>query len=161
MQQTYLWRKWNGQQLSKPATEEFSDMLQQELQQGHQLTVCIGTDSQVKGKVTHFATVLVFVRKGKGAFMYLHKQQTTIPMTVKERMLDEVNRSIETAYQLAPLFTKYKVPMEVHVDINTNAQFKSNAALKDAIGYISGMGFVFKAKPQAFASSACADKAVH
>jgi predicted RNase H-related nuclease YkuK (DUF458 family) len=32
--------------------------------------------------------------------------------------------------------------------------------LKEAMGYILGMGFVFKAKPDAFASSSCANKVV-
>jgi predicted RNase H-related nuclease YkuK (DUF458 family) len=51
--------------------------------------------------------------------------------------------------------------MEVHADINTNPGFKSNDALKEAMGYILGMGFAFKAKPEAFASSCCADKVVN
>jgi len=38
--------------------------------------------------------------------------------------------------------------------------FKSNDALKEAMGYIMGMGFEFKAKPHAFASSSCANKMV-
>ena len=46
-------------------------------------------------------------------------------------------------------------------DINTNPQFKSNEALRDAMGYILGMGFAFKAKPEAFASSSCANKVVN
>jgi predicted RNase H-related nuclease YkuK (DUF458 family) len=29
------------------------------------------------------------------------------------------------------------------------------------MGYIMGMGFTFKAKPDAFASSSCANKIVH
>jgi len=76
-------------------------------------------------------------------------------------MLVEVARSIEIAYELCDLFTKYEVDMEVHADINTNTQFKSNEALKEAMGYILGMGFAFKAKPDAFASSCCADKLVN
>jgi predicted RNase H-related nuclease YkuK (DUF458 family) len=51
--------------------------------------------------------------------------------------------------------------MEVHADINTNPNFKSNAALREAMGYILGMGFAFKAKPEAFASSSCANKIVN
>ncbi|PDH51276.1 MAG: hypothetical protein CNE98_07310, partial [Bacteroidetes bacterium MED-G17] len=39
-------------------------------------------------------------------------------------------------------------------------QFKSNIALKEAMGYILGMGYTFKAKPEAFASSYCANKVV-
>ena len=40
-------------------------------------------------------------------------------------------------------------------------QFKSNEALREAMGYILGMGYAFKAKPDAFASSCCADKMVN
>ena len=36
-----------------------------------------------------------------------------------------------------------------------------NDALKEAMGYILGMGFAFKAKPEAFASSSCANKVVN
>jgi len=50
--------------------------------------------------------------------------------------------------------------LEVHADINTDPHFQSNLALREAMGYILGMGFVFKAKPDAFASSSCADKVV-
>lgn len=73
----------------------------------------------------------------------------------------EVSKSIEIAYELCDLFTLYDVDMEVHADINTNPQFKSNEALREATGYILGMGFAFKAKPEAFASSCCADKMVN
>ena len=67
---------------------------------------------------------------------------------------------IDVAYSLCRLFTIYNVDMEVHADINTNPNFKSNDALKEAMGYIMGMGFAFKAKPNAFASSNCANKVV-
>ena len=81
-------------------------------------------------------------------------------MTIKQRMLTEVSKSIEVAYALCNLFTLYGVDMEVHADINKNPNFKSNDALKEAMGYILGMGFAFKAKPHAFASSNCANKVV-
>ena len=81
-------------------------------------------------------------------------------MSIKERMLAEVQRSIETAYALCDLLDQYHVDLEVHADINTNPMFKSNQALHEAMGYILSMGFVFKAKPEAFASSTCANKMV-
>ncbi len=76
-------------------------------------------------------------------------------------MLLEVYKSIEVAYALCNIFSRYSVEMEVHADINTNPNFKSNDALKEAMGYIMGMGFAFKAKPHAFASSSCANKVVN
>ncbi len=127
---------------------------------GNKLKVCIGTDSQVKGDQIDFATVIVFLREQKGGFMYINQEKITKKMSIKERMLNEVQRSIETAYALCDLLDLYDVDLEVHADINTNPNFKSNQALHEAMGYILSMGFVFKAKPEAFASSYCANKMV-
>ena len=75
-------------------------------------------------------------------------------------MLTEVAKTIAIAYPLCDMLSRYSIDMEVHADINTNPNFKSNDALKEAMGYIMAMGFVFKAKPDAFASSSCANKIV-
>lgn len=92
--------------------------------------------------------------------MYIHNETTKQKMSIKQRMLMEVSKSIEVAYALCNIFSRYSVDMEVHADINTNPNFKSNDALKEAMGYIIGMGFAFKVKPDAFASSNCANKVV-
>lgn len=160
MEQEQQWRKFNGERISIPIAEEVANVLMWEKEMGHELKVCIGTDSQVKGKITEFATVIVFIRKGKGGFMYIHNEITKQKMSIKERMLMEVAKSIDIAYALCNIFSRYGVDMEVHADINTNPSFKSNDALKEAMGYIMGMGFAFKAKPEAFASSSCANKVV-
>ena len=154
------WRKLNGERIKIPIADEVMNVLKRENEAGHELKVCIGTDSQVKGKETEFATVIVFIRKGKGGFMYIHNEITKQKMTIKQRMLTEVGKSIEVAYALCNIFSRFSVDMEVHADINTNPNFKSNDALKEAMGYIVGMGFAFKAKPDAFASSSCANKVV-
>lgn len=154
------WRKLNGQRINIPIGDEMANVLMREKEAGHALKVCIGTDSQVKGSLVEFATVIVFVRKGKGGFMYILNDYERRRIPIKERMLMEVNKTVAVAYELCNVFSRYSVDMELHVDINTNPQFKSNDALKDAMGYIVGMGFAFKAKPEAFASSSCANKVV-
>ena len=154
------WRKLGGQRITRPIEEEITDVIAKERAIGNELKVCIGTDSQVKGKETGFATVIVFIRRGKGGFMYIHSEVTLQKMSIKERMLLEVAKSIDVAYALCNIFSRYSVDLEVHADINTNQSFKSNDAFKDAMGYIMGMGFAFKAKPDAFASSSCANKVV-
>ena len=159
-EQQQQWRKLSGERIKIPIADEVSKVLIREKEMGHELKVCIGTDSQVKSKVTEFATVIVFIRKGKGGFMYIHNEITRQKMSIKQRMLMEVGKSIEVAYALCNIFSRYSVDMEVHADINTNPNFKSNDALKEAMGYILGMGFAFKAKPHAFASSNCANKVV-
>jgi len=156
-----LWRKFNGDPIPLPIKEAVEQTIKKESEAGNKLKVCIGTDSQVKGNDTEFATVIVFLREGRGGFMFIHNEKTTIKYSIKERMLVEVAKSVEIAYELCNLFTLYDVEMEVHADINTNPQFKSNEALREAMGYILGMGFAFKAKPEAFASSSCANKVVN
>jgi len=160
MKQLIQWRKLNGDRVKVPIEDEVRSVIVREKQAANELKVCIGTDSQVKGKETEFATVIVFIRKGKGGFMYISNEITQQKMSIKQRMLLEVSKSIDIAYQLCRIFTLYNVDMEVHADINTNPNFKSNDALKEAMGYILGMGFEFKAKPDAFASSSCANKVV-
>ena len=155
------WRKFNGEKLVLPLEETVENAIFREITLGHRLKICIGSDSQVKGKVTEFATVIVFLREKKGGFMYFSNEKTLAKMSIKERMIREVSNSVQLAYSLCPLLDKYNVELEVHADINTDPGFKSNVALKDAMGYILGMGFVFKAKPEAFASSYCADRMVH
>jgi len=168
MEHHQQWRKLSGQKILQPIEDEVRSAILREKEMGHQLKVCIGTDSQVKAcpgrsigrKETEFATVIVFIRKGKGGFMYICNETTKQKMSIKQRMLLEVAKSIDVAYALCKVFTVYGVDMEVHADINTNPNFKSNDALKEAMGYIMGMGFAFKAKPEAFASSSCANKVV-
>ncbi len=155
------WRKFNGESINLPIYQAVENVIKREVEAGYRLKVCIGTDSQVKGRETEFATVIVFLREGHGGFMFIHNERTTQQYSIKERMLVEVAKSIEIAYELCSLFTLYNVDMEVHADINTNPNFKSNDALKEAMGYILGMGFAFKAKPEAFASSSCANKIVN
>jgi len=152
------WRRLNGTKIERPILEAVEATLEKEIAAGNKLKVCIGTDSQVRNKVTEYATVIVFLREKRGGFMFISNFKSTKQMKLKERMITEVAKSVEVAYSLCDLLDLYDVGLEVHADINTDPEFQSNTALKEAMGYILGMGFVFKAKPDAFASSSCADK---
>jgi len=154
------WRRLNGRKLVRPIEDELEDCLLEEQLQGHAVRICIGTDSQVKGGEIHFATVVVLLRKGSGGYMFIQTEVVRRPMAVRQRMLEEVSRSIGVAYALCGLLNRYGVRMEVHADINTDPAYKSHDALAETMGYIRGMGFEFRAKPQAFASSSCANKIV-
>jgi uncharacterized protein len=155
------WRTLTGQEITIPIKETVEQTILRETKQGYRLKVCIGTDSQVRSNVIEFATVIVFLREKKGGFMFISNDRIFTKMSLKERMIAEVGKSVEIAYHICDLLDKYNIELEVHADINTDPGFQSNQALKDAMGYILGMGFVFKAKPDAFASSSCADKIVN
>lgn len=154
------WRRLNGQRIEKPLLTAVEETIRRESAEGHKLKVCIGTDSQVIGAEVHFATVIVFLREKRGGFMFISNEKSKRKMSIRERMILEVGRSVEVAYSLCELLDHHDVALEVHADINTDPAFESNTALKEAMGYILSMGFVFKAKPDAFASSSCADKVI-
>ena len=154
------WRRLDGTRLKGNLLEVVERTLLREKEAGHRLKLCIGSDSQVRSSVVEFATVIVFLREKKGGFMFIHNDKMKNTMSLKERMIMEVAKSVEVAYGLCDLLDRYNVELEVHADINTDPSFKSNTALKEAMGYILGMGFVFKAKPDAFASTSCADKVI-
>jgi uncharacterized protein len=154
------WRRLNGQLIELPIKEAVEQTIIAETALGNKLKVCIGTDSQVRGEEIHFATVIVFLRERKGGFMYIHHDLSRRKMSLRERMITEVGKSVDVAYALCNVLDKHDIALEVHADINTDPYFQSNIALREAMGYILGMGFTFKAKPDAFASSNCADKVV-
>lgn len=155
------WFTFDRLKLQKPIETVVEAAIIRELSLGNKLKICIGCDSQVKGKTIEFATVIVVLRERKGGFIYFNLLKKTCVMSLKERMIYEVSLAVQLAYQLCPIFDKYPVELEVHADINTDPTFRSNVALREATGYILGMGYTFKAKPDAFASSYCADRIVH
>ncbi|WP_262151506.1 ribonuclease H-like YkuK family protein [Chryseobacterium foetidum] len=158
--QQQTWQNMTGKIFQNSITTLVEEAIIRELANGHRLKVCVGSDSHVYGDEISYATAVVVIREGKGAFTFIRKQREFQKISIKERMLNEVNKSVEIAYAICSVLEMYDVEMEVHADINTDPDFKSNVALKDAMGYILGMGYTFKAKPFAFASSNCADMMV-
>jgi predicted RNase H-related nuclease YkuK (DUF458 family) len=158
--QQQTWQNMTGKIFRNTITNLVEEAIIREQAIGYRLKVCVGSDSHVYGDEISYATAVVFIREGKGAFTFIRKEREFQKISIKERMLNEVNKSVEIAYAICSVLEMYNVEMEVHADINTNPEFKSNVALKDAMGYILGMGYVFKAKPFAFASSNCADMMV-
>ena len=63
--------------LNSPLLKAVENAIKRETAAGFKLKVCIGTDSQVKGKETEFATVIVFLREGHGGFMFIHNEKTS------------------------------------------------------------------------------------
>jgi predicted RNase H-related nuclease YkuK (DUF458 family) len=165
--------KWkrNDKVIEEPIVDYLEKLLQDELAKGFKLKVSIGTDSQKAEKGTYkFATVILIstsqdlggVVVGRGGMIisstYYHAFKQTNKELVNERMVFEVGKSIEVAYELAPLLDLYEVPLEIHADINPDPNHESNKALQQAVGYILGMGYDFKVKPEAWAASSAADK---
>jgi predicted RNase H-related nuclease YkuK (DUF458 family) len=166
--------KWkrNDEVIKIPIVDYLSELFDEQLEKNYTLKVSIGTDSQKASKGAYkFVTVIIIrtfedlgggVTVGRGGMVisstYYNDFKAKNKELVNERMVFEVGKSIEVAYAIAPLLDLYEIPLEVHADINPSPSYESNKALQQAVGYILGMGYSFKVKPDAFASSNCADK---
>ena len=167
--------KWKRNEIviDEPINDYLAKIFDAEIEKGHNFTVSVGTDSQRGGgKGTYkFATVILIttsedlgggVNVGRGGMViaatYYHTFKASAKELVNERMVFEVGKSVEAAYEIAELLDLYDVKLEIHADINPNPAHESNKALQTAVGYILGMGYSFKIKPDAWASSTCADK---
>lgn len=165
--------KWEraGKKINVSLLEYLESLIKEELDLKHELMVSVGTDSQKNGKGYKFATViLITVREDIGGGVIVGRGGKIISATyninvfgkdkegVNERMLTEVSKSIEVAYEIAPLLDLYGIKMEIHADINPDPKWESSKSLSQAIGYILGMGYEFKVKPSAWAASYCGDK---
>lgn len=166
--------KWkrNNKVIDIPISDYLAKLFDEEIKKGYAFKVGVGTDSQKNGgpSTYKFATVILIstsedlgggVIVGRGAMIisstFEHTFRARNKELVNERMVFEVGKSIEAAYEIAPLLDSYGVKLEIHADINPNPNFESNKALQTAVGYILGMGYSFKIKPNAWAASTAAD----
>lgn len=136
-------------------------LVEPDLLAGKKLRICVGTDSQQYAQHSEFASVVVLYKVGQGGSMLMRRFRETRQMTLRERLMHEVALSIDIAWQLFEPLQNLGVSVEVHADINEDPRFPSHIAYQEARGYVRGMGLTFKAKPEAFASSCCADALVH
>lgn len=164
------WYRVNKGFINTPLFGYLDNLFKREHENGYKLKVAIGTDSQKNSNGYRFATVIVIIREenlgdgvvmGRGGMIvaktYYSDKYRQTRGGVKERMLFEVANSVEIAYEISPLLDTYDIPLEVHADINPDVKWESNKALSEAVGYILGMGYEFRVKPNAWASSSVAD----
>lgn len=170
------WKRVSKGYIDEPLIEYLEKIFDEEMANGHKIKVCIGTDSKRRGGGYQFATAIVvalsehigkdkFGRdsyKGKGGILlgatYFDGGQVKGKAGVKERMIKEVSKTIEIACEISPLLDLYDIKLEIHADINPDVKFDSNKALNEAVGYMLGMGYDFKLKPDAWAASKGADR---
>ena len=169
------WRR-AGKKIEMPLNDYLESIINTEKLANQEWKISVGTDSQrdgAKGKYKFATVILITVRENLGGGTFVGRGGKIIESTyhlsvhgkdkegVNERMLTEVGKSIETAYAISPVLEKHNMRMEIHADINPDPKWESNKALSQAVGYILGMGYDFKVKPDAWAASYGGDKYAH
>lgn len=74
---------------------------------------------------------------------------------IKTRMLNEVTFAVNIAYELIEDIGERH--LEIHIDVNPSPKHASHVAVKEAIGYVRGMGMTPQIKPDAAIASTAAD----
>ncbi len=148
------WRDFHGNPL-KTSVEQWVEEQVSKIMVPSRLL--IGTDSQVFANNVKFATVIVVHWVGMGGRLIVRTERVKRLMPMRQRLMEEVWRSVEVWYRISPIAEKARVPVEIHVDINPDPEAGSHVVLKEAIGYLKGLGIKYRTKPNAVASTACAN----
>ncbi len=151
------WRCFDGTRLPRPLPEEVHRHLEA-CPNGGKRCIYIGTDSQIYGAQKVVFVTAVVIHFPRTTRIYYRKARVHRAMPLAERLFSEVHRSLEAARLIQPVAGRYAVPIEIHVDVNGHSQFPSHQYLKGLIGYVSSMGYRYRVKPEAFASTSCADR---
>lgn len=126
--------------------------------------IYIGCDSKVsRKKKVRFATVVILHIEGKHGGRLFSRIETerhfSKPTEPRLRLVQEAQKAVAIAFELMDVIGERH--FELHLDLNSDPKYKSNAAVKEAAGYVFGsLGIEAKIKPEAFAASSAADALV-
>ena len=119
--------------------------------------IYLGTDSQNKKYTTNYATTLVFHLGNTGCHViYTREKGPKIPVDQYfNRLWGEVERSVAVAQYLR----HHNVEIDhIGLDFNSDPKRKSHQLVKASLGYVEGLGFKGKIKPDMLPAIKAADE---
>lgn len=130
--------------------------------------IAVGTDSQVKGKYTCFATGIHIHRVGQGAWcciskMVEHKQYKNLREKISKETLityeiaDMLNEQLmDTLYCFSAEYKNFDCKLEAHIDVGTKGETRT--LIREMVGYFEGIDIDTKIKPDSFVASSYANR---
>ena len=165
------WKRVHQGVIGEPLIDYLEKLIDEQHELGRKLKICVGTDSQKKGKGFTYATAIIIemkeplgkegghmVYKGIGAKVISGTFNERYKPSIRERMLKEVQLSINVCFHILDLVDLYDVDLEIHADVNPNPRWASNIAFNEVRGYCEGMNIQYRVKPDAYAASSGADR---
>jgi hypothetical protein len=104
-----------------------------------------------------YVSCVVLHKKGKGGRFFVHKELEETPKSLRQRLTNEVWRSIELSFVLSGLLPK-NAELVVDLDLNKNPKHKSADYVHELVGMVTGQGFKCRIKPDAWAAMSVADR---
>jgi len=129
------------------------------IKEEYDYTVYVGTDSQVKEneQKVQYATCIVLHKNNKGGRIFVSKEKKPKANSLRERLMNEVWRSVEISFQLSEHLPD-NANIMVHVDVNPDKKWKSSKHIEELVGMVVGQGFKCQVKPNAWAAQSVADQ---
>ena len=124
--------------------------------------IYVGADSQRYKKrgqhyVAYVTVIIIHIDGEHGGRLFKQIEVERDYGQVRLRLMNEVYRASAAAMEIQDFIGNRT--FEIHLDINPDENFKSNAVVKEATGYVLGMfGFKPKIKPNGFAASTVSDR---
>ena len=121
--------------------------------------IYIGSDSYVQKQNCIFCCAIVLhgAEGQSGGRYYYHRfltHKNNFP-SMTTRITHEVQKSIEIGMEVGQECPNVKV--ELHLDINNDKRMSSQKMVESMTGWVKGLGFDCKIKPDSWASSKIAD----
>ncbi|HBT51481.1 MAG TPA: hypothetical protein DEA49_05150 [Petrotoga sp.] len=111
--------------------------------------VWVGTDSHARDGHVTFATAIVIYKVGNGATYFYYVTHERRSYDMYSRLIKEAEFSLNTAEFIENNLNLVKP--EIHLDIGLNG--RSKEVLNVITGYVKGLGYNYKIKPESFAAT--------
>ena len=150
--ETQKWKKFGGNEIIN-----LVEYIDEYITANPEVIVYIGTDSANISNKSKYASVICFRFPGKGVHVIFCRSTVPKVNDMMQRLMKEVEISINIAEDLSDVLKKHNKSPEIHVDLNPDPTCGSNVAHDAGIGYVKGMQYTVKSKNDAWASSSAAD----
>lgn len=126
------------------------------LKENSDVELYIGTDSQRKKgrKITYISTIC-FRHPGKGVHIIHRKYIGKFTKDLFAKLWKELEFSIEIANELSDYVKREEITIDL--DLNSLEKWESNIAHDAARGYVIGLGYKARTKPEGWAASRASD----
>jgi len=126
--------------------------------QGFDMQIYLGCDSQNKAIKTIYATTVVFHIASTGCHVIYKKDEVPIIRDMWTRLWKETEKSCEVALYLREHGIEVST---IDLDYNTDPSKKSNKLVSAAVGYVESLGFKARCKPDLLPGAYAADNIVN
>jgi len=127
-------------------------------------SIYVGADSIIFTKdgerYAKYSTVIIIHIDSKHGCKIFHNSVDMKDYgNLKQRLMMEVQMAVEAATEILEVLDDRS--LSIHLDLNPNPRYKSNIAVREALGWVRGsLGIDAELKPRAWAASTCADHIV-